>query len=540
MKVYDVCIIGSGASGGITASVLTKAGLDCAMLEAGPMKSVAQFPAHRLRRWNLPNRGLRGDYFQEWLTETGFLADNKKEPYSVAGGERFDFWRMRAVGGKSLFWAGVTPRFGPNEFQPKDDFDTKWPLTYDEIAPFYDRVEEMIGVSSTVEAVGAFPLNKGLAPFRPKPAEVLLTKACESLGRGLKVLPIPKAILSQDHRGRPACHYCGPCWQGCDSGSKFDSLRVFVLAARNTGKLDLITNARVRSFDLGPEGRIKTVHYFDTEKREWREVQAKTFILCAGAIESSHILLNSKIANSSGLVGRYLSEHLYTAVGGHLPQLMNRKVTNEDGNGAHVFIPDLTENWRGSKFIRGYQIFPTGGTSEFTLIGNQIPGYGKQWMDSVRSYYTAGVSVQFQGEVLPYKNNRIELDPTLKDDAGIPAARFHYSWHDNERAMFKDMIEVGNEILHKAGAEMLPNANPKPDPYGHSIHYVGTARMGKDPRVSVTNKWSQSHDVANLFINDGAPFVTAGNQNPTLTILAFALRSSERVVQLMKNNTWQD
>lgn len=540
MKVYDVCIIGSGASGGITASVLTKAGLDCAMLEAGPMKSLAQFPAHRLRRWNLPNRGLRGDYFQEWLTETGFLADDKKEPYSVANGERFDFWRMRAVGGKSLFWAGVTPRFGPSEFQPKDDFDTKWPLTYDEIAPFYDRVEEMIGVSSTVEAVGGFPLNKGLAPFRPKPAEVLLTKACESLGRGLKVLPIPKAILSQDHKGRPACHYCGPCWQGCDSGSKFDSLRVFVLAARNTGKLDLITNARVRSFDLGTEGRIKSVHYFDTVKREWMELQARTFILCAGAIESSHILLNSKIANSSGLVGRYLSEHLYTAVGGHLPQLMNRKITNEDGNGAHVFIPDLTENWRGSKFIRGYQIFPTGGTGEFTLVGNQIPGYGKQWMDSVRSYYTAGVSVQFQGEVLPYRDNRIELDPKLKDDAGIPAARFHYSWHDNERAMFKDMIEVGNEILHKAGAEMPPNANPRPDPYGHSIHYVGTARMGNDPRTSVTSKWSQSHDVANLFINDGAPFVTAGNQNPTLTILAFALRSSERVVQLMKNNTWKD
>jgi len=540
MKIYDVCIIGSGASGGMTANVLTKAGLDCAMLEAGPMKSVAQFPTHRIRRWNLPNRGLRGDYFQEWLTETGFLADNKKEPYSVANNERFDWWRMRAVGGKSLFWAGVTPRFGPNEFQPKDDFDTKWPLTYEEIAPFYDRVEELIGVSSTVEAVGGFPLNKGLAPFKPKPAEVELTKACESLGRGLKVLPIPKAILSQDHKGRPACHYCGPCWQGCDSGSKFDSLRVFITAARNSGKLDLITNARVRSFELGDEGRIKTVHYFDNEKREWRELRAKTFILCAGAIESSHILLNSKIANSSGLVGRYLSEHLYTAVGGHLPQLMNRKVTNEDGNGAHVFIPDLTENWRGDKFIRGYQIFPTGGTPEFSLVGNNIPGYGKEWMEKVRAYYTAGVSVQFQGEVLPYRDNRIEIDPALKDDAGIPAARFHYSWHENERAMFKDMIEVGNEILHKAGAEMLPNVNPKPDPYGHSIHYVGTARMGNDARTSVTNKWSQSHDVANLFINDGAPFVTAGNQNPTLTILAFAMRSSERIARLMQQGTWKD
>ncbi len=531
-KIYDVCIIGSGASGGMTAHVLTKAGLDCAMLEAGPTRSPAQFPVHRLRRWNLPQRGLRGDYFQEWLTQTNFLADDKKEPYSVADQkEGFEWWRVRAVGGKSLFWAGVTPRFGPKEFQPDDDFDTRWPLRYEEVAPFYDRVEELIGVSSTREALGDFPLNKGLAPFRPKPAEVELTKACESLSRGLKVLPIPKAILSQDHRGRPACHYCGPCWQGCDSGSKFDSLRVFVLAARNTGKLNLITNARVRSIEVNAENRARKAIYFDTEKRAWQEIEAKAFVLCAGAIESSHILLNSKIANSSGLVGRYLSEHLYAGVSGHLPQLMGRAVKNEDGNGAHVFIPDLTKNWRGSKFIRGYQIFPTGGTGEFTLVGNNIPGYGADWMENVRRYYTAGVSVLFQGEVLPYKDNRIEIDPRLKDDAGIPAARFIYSWRDNERAMFRDMIEVGNEILAKAGAETLPNRNPKPMEYGHSIHYVGTARMGDDPKTSVTNKWNQTHDVPNLYINDAAPFVSAGNQNPTLTILALALRASERMVE---------
>jgi choline dehydrogenase-like flavoprotein len=538
-KIYDVCIIGSGASGGMTAHVLTKAGFDCVMLEAGAMRSPAQFPVHRLRRWNLPDRGLRGDYFQEWLTQTNFLADPTKEPYSVADTkEGFEWWRVRAVGGKSLFWAGVTPRFGPKEFHPDDDFDTRWPIAYAEVAPFYDRVEELIGVSSTREALGDFPLNKGLAPFRPKPAEVELAKACESLARGLKVLPIPKAILSQDHRGRPACHYCGPCWQGCDSGSKFDSLRVFVLAARNTGKLNLVTNARVKSIELGNEGKAQKAIYFDTEQRTWREIEAKSFVLCAGAIESAHILLNSQIANSSGLVGRYLSEHLYAAVGGHLPQLMDRPVKNEDGNGAHVFIPDLTKNWRGNKFIRGYQIFPTGGTGEFTLVGNQLPGYGAEWMRNVRRYYTAGVSVLFQGEVLPYKDNRIEIDPTLKDDAGIPAARFVYSWRENERAMFRDMIEVGNEILTKAGAEMLPNPNPKPMEYGHSIHYVGTARMGDDPRSSVTNKWNQSHDVPNLFLNDAAPFVTAGNQNPTLTILALALRSTERMVELMKRNSW--
>lgn len=539
MKTYDVAIIGSGAAGGMTAHVLTQAGLDCAMLEAGPMKSPAQFPIHRLRRWQLPFRGLRGDYFQEWLTETNFLANDAKEPYSVApGGEPFEWWRVRAVGGKSLFWAGVTPRFGPDEFQPKDDFDTHWPITYDDVAPYYDKVEELIGVSSTGEALGAFPLNKGLRPMRPKLAELEFAKIADKLGRGLKMIPIPKAILTQDHRGRPACHHCGPCWQGCDSGSKFDSLRVFVLGARRTGKLELLTGARVRSIGV-KDGMAESVHYWDANDRTYREVRAKAVVLAAGCIESAQILLNSKIANSSGLVGRYLSEHLYASVGGYLPQLMGRAVVNEDGNGAHSFIPDLTANWRGNKFIRGYQIFPGGGIPETTMVGKSLPGYGAAWMKAVRDYYTAGVGVTFQGEVLPYRDNRIEIDESIRDDAGIPGVRFHYRWRENENAMFHDMMDVGQEMLKAAGAETLPNKNPKPLEYGHSIHYVGTARMGRDAKSSVVNPWNQSHDVKNLFLNDGAAFVTAGNQNPTITILALAMRSSERMVELMRRQSWE-
>jgi choline dehydrogenase-like flavoprotein len=538
MKTYDVAIIGSGAAGGMTAHVLTQAGLDCVMLEAGPMRSPAEFPVHRMRRWDLPYRGLRGDYFQEWLTMTNFLADEKKEPYSVApGGQPFEWWRVRAVGGKSLFWAGVTPRFGPNEFQPKDDFDTRWPLKYEDVAPYYDKVESLIGVSSTVEAVGGFPLNKGLKPMRPKLAEIVFKQAAESLGKGLKMIPIPKAILTENHRGRPACHHCGPCWQGCDSGSKFDSLRVFVQGARRTGKLELMTGARVRSIEV-KEGQAAAVHYWDVADKTYRSVQAKTYVLAAGCIESAQILLNSKIANSSGLVGRYLSEHLYASVGGYLPQLMGRKVVNEDGNGAHAFIPDLTENWRGNKYIRGYQIFPTGGTGEFTFAGKNLPGFGQQWKKSIRDYYTASAGVTFQGEVLPYRDNRVEIDENVKDDAGIPGLRFHYQWRDNETAMFKDMMEVGQEMMHKAGAEMLPVKNPKPLEYGHSIHYVGTARMGQDAKSSVVNPWNQAHDVPNLFINDAATFVTAGNQNPTITILALAMRSSERIVDLMRRGEW--
>ncbi len=539
MKTYDVAIIGSGAAGGMTAHTLTQAGADCVMLESGPMRSPGQFPVHRLRRWDLPQRGLRGDYFQEWLTVTNFLANDRAEPYGVApGGEPFEWWRVRAVGGKSLFWAGVTPRFGPDEFQPKDDFDTRWPIRYEDVAPFYDRVEELIGVSSTVEPVGAFPLNKGLRPMRPKLAELEMKKAAEAMGRGLKMIPIPKAILTQDHRGRPACHHCGPCWQGCDSGSKFDSLRVFVLGARRTGRLELLTGARVRSIELNGEGMAQSVHYWDVKDRTWREVRAKAFVLAAGCIESAQILLNSKIANSSGLIGRYLSEHLYASVGGFLPQLMGRKVINEDGNGAHMFIPDLTANWRGNKFIRGYQIFPTGGIGEFTFVGKNLPGFGQEWKKQIRDYYTASVGVTFQGEVLPYYDNHITVDDQLKDDAGIPGVRFHYRWRENEQAMFRDMMQVGEQMLQKAGAEYLPIRNPKPLEYGHSIHYVGTARMGDDPKKSVLNRWNQSHDVKNLWVNDGAAFVSAGNQNPTITILALALRSSERLAELLRQGVW--
>lgn len=534
-KVYDLAIIGSGAAGGMTAHVAAEAGLDTVMLEAGPLRSPADFPTHRVRRWNLPYRGLRGDYFQEWLEQTHFLADNSKEPYASEGDQPFEWVRVRAVGGKSLFWAGVTPRFSPDEFHPKDDFDTHWPISYADVAPYYDRVEELIGVTSTVNGAGAFQLNKGLAPQKPNCAEVELTKAAESLaGRGLKVLPIPKAILSEDHDGRPRCHHCGPCWQGCDSGSKFDSLRVFVKAAQRTGRLTLRTGARVRSLDLGDDGHVKSVHYWDVQDRTYREVRAKSFVLAAGCIESTQILLNSKIGNSSGLVGRHLSEHLYGSLDGYLPQLMGRSIVNEDSNGANIFIPDLTRNWRGTKFIRGYQIYPTGGIPETTLVGMNLPGFGQEWKAKIRQYYTANVSVLMQGETLPYRENRIEVDERLKDDAGIPGVRFHYKWGENESAMFRDFQEVAADLLRKAGAEMLPNQHPKPFQPGSSIHYVGTARMGSDPKSSVVNSMNRLHDVQNVWVNDAAVFVTAGNQNPTLTILALAMRATERMIDHME------
>jgi choline dehydrogenase-like flavoprotein len=396
-------------------------------------------------------------------------------------------------------------------------------------------VEELIGVTSTVNGAGAFQLNKGLAPQKPNCAEVELTKAAESLaGRGLKVLPIPKAILSEDHDGRPRCHHCGPCWQGCDSGSKFDSLRVFVKAAQRTGRLTLRTGARVRSLDLGDDGHVKSVHYWDVQDRTYREVRAKSFVLAAGCIESTQILLNSKIGNSSGLVGRHLSEHLYGSLDGYLPQLMGRSIVNEDSNGANIFIPDLTRNWRGTKFIRGYQIYPTGGIPETTLVGMNLPGFGQEWKAKIRQYYTANVSVLMQGETLPYRENRIEVDERLKDDAGIPGVRFHYKWGENESAMFRDFQEVAADLLRKAGAEMLPNQHPKPFQPGSSIHYVGTARMGSDPKSSVVNSMNRLHDVQNVWVNDAAVFVTAGNQNPTLTILALAMRATERMIDHME------
>jgi choline dehydrogenase-like flavoprotein len=473
---------------------------------------------------------------QEWLESTHFLADTSKEPYAADDKDGFEWLRVRAVGGKSLFWAGVTPRFSPDEFQPRDDYDTHWPITYADIAPYYDRVEELIGVTSTGEGAGAFPLNKGLGQQKPNCAEVELTKAAQALpGRKLKVLPIPKAILPVDYHGRPRCHHCGPCWQGCDSGSKFDSLRVFLQQAQKTGKFMLLTGARVRALRLGEGNQLKTASYWDVRDKTYREVRARAFVLAAGCIESTQILLNSGVANSSGLVGRYLSEHLYGSVGGYLPQLMGRPVVNEDSNGSNIFIPDLVRNWRGGKFIRGYQIYPGGGIPDTTLVGMNLPGFGQSWKKKVRDYYPAEVSVLMQGEVLPHRDNRIEVDGKLADDAGIPGVRFYFKWSDNEHAMFKDFLEVGTEILTKAGAEMLPVQHPKPFQPGASVHYVGSARMGDDARTSVVDKWNRSHDVPNLFLHDAAVFVTAGNQNPTLTILALSLRSSEKLVEHFRN-----
>lgn len=233
-------------------------------------------------------------------------------------------------------------------------------------------------------------------------------------------------------------------------------------------------------------------------------------------------------------MGHYLSEHLYGAIGGYLPQLIGRPIVNEDSNGANIFIPDFTRNWRGSKFIRGYQIYPTGGIPDTTLVGLNIPGFGENWKKRVREYYPSEVSVLMQGEVAPHFDNRMEVDEKLQDDAGIPGVRFHFKWRENEHAMFKDFLEVGTEILAKAGAEMLPAKHPKPFQPGASIHYVGTARMGSDPKTSVVDRWNRAHDVPNLFVHDAAVFVTAGNQNPTLTIMALAMRSSERLAESFK------
>jgi choline dehydrogenase-like flavoprotein len=309
---------------------------------------------------------------------------------------------------------------------------------------------------------------------------------------------------------------------------------VFIQGAQKTGKLTLRTGARVRALQMGEGKRLRSVSYWDVTDRSYREVRAKAFVLGAGCIESTQILLNSGIGNSSGLVGRYLSEHLYGSLDGYLPQLMRRTITNEDSNGANIFVPDLTKNWRGNKFLRGYQIYPTGGISDTTMVGKNIAGFGQSWKSKIRDYYTAGVSVLMQGEVLPHRDNRIEVDEKLADDAGIPGVRFHFKWRENEWAMFTDFLEVGGEILSKAGAETLPPRDPRPFQPGASVHYVGTARMGNDPRTSVVDRWNRSHDVSNLFVHDAAAFVTAGNQNPTITILALSLRSSENLVGMFR------
>lgn len=558
-QVYDVCIIGSGAAGGMAAKVLTEAGANVVMLEAGPMWSAGKDGDMFTWNYESPRRGAATPdrQFGEFDAALGGWTI-EGEPYTVADGTAWDWFRSRMYGGKTHHWGRISLRFGPDDFQGKsvDGHGDDWPITYDEIAPYYDKVDRLIGVFGSNEGIYNEPDGHFLPPPRPRCHELLVKKGCERLG--IPIIPSRLSILTKAHNGRAACHYCGQCWRGCATHSNFSSPPVLIDPAIQSGNLELVTGAMAREVLTDDEGLATGVSYVDTQTLEEKQVRARIVVVAASACESARLLLNSKspqhpngLSNSSDVVGRYLTDSTGTDVVGIFPQLLNGVPHNEDGTGgAHLYIPWWLQREK-KDFPRGYHLelwggrrMPgygfMGGIHQYNAIFDEdkrAGGYGKQLKDDYRRFYGAMIGFAGRGEMIARRENYCEIDPNVVDKYGIPVLRFNVTWSDEELLQVKHMQETAREIIDAMGGTTVDSMPSKEDGYGierpgRIIHEVGVTRMGNDPKTSAVNKYCQAHDAKNVFVADAGPFVSQAHKNPTWTILALSMRTAEHIVEL--------
>ena len=558
-KMYDVCVIGSGAGGGMAAKVLTEGGLNVVMLEAGgPINPEKDF---KMFLWphDLPHRGAgvgghARDNFGEFLAPNGAWVI-EGEPYTSAPGSDFRWFRSRIVGGRTNHWGRIALRFAPVDFRSytRDSLGADWPITYDDLAPYYDKVESYIGVFGTKENVSSAPDGIFLPPPKPRCHELMVKKACDKLG--VICIPSRLAILTQSVHGRLPCHYCGQCGRGCVTASNFSSSQVLIPPAMATGKLTLITGAMAREVLVGKDGKATGVSYIDKATRTEKRISARAVVLAASACESARLLLNSKsslfpdgLANSSGTVGRYLTDSVGSSGFGEFTNLQKMPPHNHDGvGGMHMYIPWWKFD-RKNDFPRGYHIEISGGRDMpgigmFHGLCRREEGYGLSLKRRARQVYGTSIHFAGRGEMIPNLDTYCEIDPERVDQWGIPVLRFHFKWSEYELRQAQDMQQTFREIVEAAGGEYrtkTPIDGPEAfgiEPGGKIIHEVGTARMGADPKTSVLNGFCQSHDVKNLFVTDGAPLVTNPDKNPTLTIMALSWRASEYLLdQATKGN----
>ncbi|RAV98634.1 GMC family oxidoreductase [Pseudochryseolinea flava] len=567
-KSYDVCIIGSGAGGGMAAYVLANAGIKVVMLEAGPMydprKNVTQL------KWNYesPRRGAAtftrgfGDFdaaYGSWELEG--------EPYTHKDDTKFDWFRSRMLGGRTNHWGRISLRFGPKDFKRKsiDGLGDNWPIGYEDVAPYYDKVDQLIGVFGSKEGIENEPDGIFLPPPKPRLHELFIRDAATSMG--VPVIPSRLSILTKqlpnnDKRGK--CFYCSQCNRGCQVYADFSSSSVLVNPALETGNVDVIANAMAREVLTNEKGLATGVSYVSKDDMQEYVVNARIVVLAASACESARLLLNSKstfhpngLSNSSNIVGKYLHDSTGASMGGILPKLVGRKRYNEDGvGGMHVYTPWWLDN-KKLDFPRGYHIEYGGGQTQpgygfgFGMHkhngkypgrdGNTKPagGYGASLKDDYRYFYGATFGMAGRGEAIAREDNYCEIDPTTVDKFGIPVLRFNYTWSEHEIKQAKHMKETFEEIIHRMGGVVTfgksgPENNYGLENPGRIIHEVGTTRMGDDPKKSVVNRYNQAHDCKNVFVVDGGPFVSQADKNPTWTILALAMRASEYIIEEMK------
>ena len=585
---YDVIVVGSGAAGGQTAYTCVMEGAKVLMLEAGrnydPVKETPMFQTPNqapLRGVGTPDKQFSG--FYDATVDGGWNVPG--EPYTSASSDparQFWWWRARMLGGRTNHWGRISLRNGPYDFKPRsrDGLGFDWPLSYEDVAPYYDKVEMLVGVYGD---------NNGLENTPDSPAGCLqrppAMRAGEQLARakvkklGVPVIPIHRAVLSEKQnadvlpqkihpnnpraqkllaaamRDRQACFWATPCGRGCSIKANYQSTTVHLPPALASGNLDIVSNAMAREVTMDAAGKATGVIYIDKTTGQEHAVKGKVVVLAASSAESVRIMLNSKsarfpngIANSSGLVGKYIMDTVGASLGGQIPALENLPLHNEDGAGGnHVYVPWwlYKEQLAGKLgFARGYHIeFGSGRQMPSMGVATGLDAYtqgsyGRKFKEDARRYYGSFMGFAGRGEMIPNDDSFCELDPTVKDKWGIPVLRFHWKWSEHETRQAKHMQDTFAQMIEAMGGKV--RAKPQDDGAkaieagGKIIHEVGGTIMGADAKKSVCNQWCQTWDVKNLFVTDGGPFCSNADKNPTLTIMALAWRASDYLLAEMK------
>ncbi|MBZ5586856.1 MAG: GMC family oxidoreductase [Acidobacteriia bacterium] len=540
-KSYDVVVVGSGAGGGVAAQVLSLGGAKVCMLEAGDWYDCTK----------------QSDMFKWPYDAPHRAAGTKEKPFGYYDATLVGGWEYRArmLGGRTNHYGRISLRMGPYDFKPRsrDGRGFDWPITYEQLAPYYDKAEELIGIFGSAEGLENTPDGKFQPPPAPRAYEKLVKRVCDRLR--IPCIPSRLAILTEPLNGRPACHYCAQCGRGCTANANFNSPGVHIFPAMKSGNLEVRTGAMAREVVVGPDGLARGVSYIDTRTRGEVTVNARVVVLAASCCETARILLNSKsgrfpngLANSSGLVGRYLMDTVGSAVGGYLPILEGLPPENEDGvGGMHLYMPWwLYQRQNAGKlpFARGYHIEFGGGRglpgagvlsrSEAILGG----GYGLELKQKLRRIYGCNISLAGRGEMIPNEESYCEIDPDTVDQWGIPVLRFHFKWSQDEILQARHMQETFEEIITAAGGKVTYQSGSERNwgisRGGEIIHEVGAVRMGAEPKTSALNTNCQAWDCKNLFVTDAAPFVSNADKNPTLTITALGWRTSEYILDQVK------
>lgn len=563
---YDVVIVGSGAGGGMAARVLGNAGLSVAVLEAGgdfdPAKE--EYRTQLRWPWESPRRGAStvrpfGDFDAAW---GGWEIDG--EPYTTTAGTEFDWFRSRMLGGRTNHWGRISLRFGPKDFKRKDldGLGENWPISYEDIKPYYDKVDKLIGVFGTNEGLEDDPDGFFLPPPKPRLHELYIKRGAENAG--VPVIPNRLSILTRPvNNERGVCFYCNQCNRACNAYADFSSGTCLVQPAMRRGAVELYTNAMVREVTTDTSGKATGVIYVNKIDMQEYQVKARAVVLGASACESARILLNSRsqthpggLANGSGVVGRYLHDSTGASRSAIIPELIGRERYNEDGvGGAHIYSPWWLDNAQ-QDFPRGYHLEYWGGMRMPSYgvgfgmdslrqyirdeMGNPSPngGYGAGLKRDIRQIYGATVGVSGRGECVSRYDNYCEIDPDTVDKYGIPVLRFNYTWSEHEIKQAQHMQETFEEILTSMGGTLLGSKPGADQDYGllapgRIIHEVGTTRMGDNPATSVLNRYGQAHECENLFVVDAGSFVSQADKNPTWTILALSWRTSDYIADQM-------